>query len=136
MCAVTGDYGELRRRPAALAPISLCEQQSWGELKNRNLREERGYIDAQPSLYFAIGLDRRLLDAGPAWPHRGSGDRLAQGLKSMSFEQRLTLLLTYQMGYSLEQIAAITDLPAEAVMARMLRARETLRWSDECLGGA
>jgi RNA polymerase sigma-70 factor, ECF subfamily len=58
---------------------------------------------------------------------RGSGDRLTQGLRGMPFEQRLTLLLTYQMGYSLEQIAAITDVTAEAVMARMLRARETLR---------
>jgi RNA polymerase sigma-70 factor, ECF subfamily len=58
---------------------------------------------------------------------RGFGDRLTQGLRGMPFEQRFTLLLTYQMGYSLEQIAAITGVPAEAVMAQMSRARETLR---------
>lgn len=58
---------------------------------------------------------------------RGLSDRLTQRLRVMPFEQRLTLLLTYQMSYSLEQIAAITGVPAEAVMARMLRARGTLR---------
>ena len=59
--------------------------------------------------------------------HRGSSDRLTQELRGMPLEQRLTLQLTYQMGYCLEQIAAITGVPAEAVTARMLRARETLR---------
>jgi RNA polymerase sigma-70 factor (ECF subfamily) len=59
--------------------------------------------------------------------NRGFGYRLTEGLKAMPFEQRLTLLLTYQMGYSLAQIAAITGVPAKAVLARMLRARETLR---------
>jgi DNA-directed RNA polymerase specialized sigma24 family protein len=58
---------------------------------------------------------------------REFGDGLTQGLRSMPFEQRLTLLLTYHMGYSLEQTTAITGVPAETVMARMLDARETLR---------
>jgi RNA polymerase sigma-70 factor (ECF subfamily) len=58
---------------------------------------------------------------------RGFSDRLTQRLRIIPFEQRLTLLLTYQMGYSLEQIAAITDVPAASVNARLLRARETLR---------
>jgi RNA polymerase sigma-70 factor, ECF subfamily len=57
---------------------------------------------------------------------RGFSDRLTQGLRSMPFEQSLTLLLAYQMGHSRERIAAITDVPAEAVVARMLRARDRL----------
>jgi RNA polymerase sigma-70 factor, ECF subfamily len=61
-----------------------------------------------------------------ALTNRGFGDRLTQGLRVMPFEQRLTLLLAYQMGCSLEQIAAITGVPAEAVLARMRRARDTL----------
>jgi RNA polymerase sigma-70 factor (ECF subfamily) len=61
----------------------------------------------------------------------GFSDKLTQGLKVMPFEQRLTLLLTYQMGCSLEQIAAITGVRAETVTARMLRAREALRCSDQ-----
>jgi RNA polymerase sigma-70 factor, ECF subfamily len=55
------------------------------------------------------------------------GDALSQGLRAMPLEQRLALLLTYQMGYGLEEVAAITGVRAEAVMAQMLRARDTLR---------
>jgi RNA polymerase sigma factor (sigma-70 family) len=62
---------------------------------------------------------------------RGFSARLMQGLRIMPFEQRLTLLLTYQIGCSLEQIAAITGVRVEAVTARMLRARDTLRCSDQ-----
>jgi RNA polymerase sigma-70 factor (ECF subfamily) len=58
---------------------------------------------------------------------RGFNDSLIQRLGIIPFEQRLTLLLTYQMGYSLEQIAAITGVPAASVNARLLRARATLR---------
>jgi RNA polymerase sigma-70 factor, ECF subfamily len=58
---------------------------------------------------------------------RGLADALTRGLRGMPFEQRLTMLLSYRMGYSLEQIAAITGVPAAAVAARMLRARATLR---------
>jgi RNA polymerase sigma-70 factor, ECF subfamily len=58
---------------------------------------------------------------------RGFSGSLTRGLRGMPFEQRLTLLLSFQMGFSLEQIAAITGVPAEAVTARMLRARQTLR---------
>jgi RNA polymerase sigma-70 factor (ECF subfamily) len=57
---------------------------------------------------------------------RGFSDGLTQRLRVIPFEQRLTLLLTYQMGYSLEQIATITGVPTASVNARLLRARETL----------
>lgn len=54
-------------------------------------------------------------------------DALAQGLRAVPIEQRLALLLTYQMGYGLEEITAITGVSAATVNARMLCAREKLR---------
>jgi RNA polymerase sigma-70 factor (ECF subfamily) len=68
-----------------------------------------------PKQFIATQNDRRF------------GDRLAQALKAMPYEQRLTLLLAYQVGFSVEQTAAITGVPAETVIARMLRARQMLR---------
>jgi RNA polymerase sigma-70 factor (ECF subfamily) len=64
------------------------------------------------------------------------GDALAQGLRAVPFEQRLALLLTYQMGYGLEEIAAITGVSAATVNARMLAAREELRCHLPALVGA
>jgi RNA polymerase sigma-70 factor (ECF subfamily) len=52
---------------------------------------------------------------------------LRQGLGTMPFEQRSTLILAYQMGCAPEEIAAITSAPIGTIKARMLRARETLR---------
>jgi len=53
-------------------------------------------------------------------------DAFSQELRTVPFEQRLALLLTYQMGYGLEEIAAITGVSATTVNARMLSAREKL----------
>jgi RNA polymerase sigma-70 factor (ECF subfamily) len=55
-------------------------------------------------------------------------DLLADGLNRLPLEQRLTLMLAYHMGFSLEEIAAITAAPVEAVNARMFQAREQLRF--------
>jgi RNA polymerase sigma-70 factor, ECF subfamily len=55
------------------------------------------------------------------------GDALPQGLEAVPFEQRLALLLTYQTGCGLEEVAAITGVPAATVNARILGAREKLR---------
>jgi RNA polymerase sigma-70 factor, ECF subfamily len=52
---------------------------------------------------------------------------LEEGLGTMPFEQRSTLVLAYQMRCSLEQIAAITSVPIGTVKERMLSAREKLR---------
>ena len=52
---------------------------------------------------------------------------LQQGLGTLAFEQRSTLILVYQMGCALEEIAAITSAPVGTVKARMHRAREKLR---------
>jgi RNA polymerase sigma-70 factor (ECF subfamily) len=54
-------------------------------------------------------------------------DWLTRGLSRLSLEQRMALELTYRMGYSVEEIAAISDSPVGTVKARMCRARERLR---------
>ncbi|HMK87415.1 MAG TPA: sigma-70 family RNA polymerase sigma factor [Steroidobacteraceae bacterium] len=62
-------------------------------------------------------------------------DWLVRGLARLPLEQRLTLELAYQMGHSLEEIAAITDAPLGTVKARMFHAREKLRTFLPSLGG-
>jgi len=63
-------------------------------------------------------------------------DWLKHGLTQLPMEQRLTLELAYQMGHSLEEIAAITECPVGTVKARMFHAREKLRMYLPALGGA
>jgi RNA polymerase sigma-70 factor, ECF subfamily len=63
-------------------------------------------------------------------------DWLVQGLERLPLEQRLTLELAYHMGYSLEEIAAITAAPVGTVKARMFHAREKLRHYLPALGGS
>ena len=62
-------------------------------------------------------------------------DWLRHGLNQLPIEQRLTLELAYQMGHSVEEIAAITDCPVGTVKARMFHAREKLRRSLPALAG-
>jgi RNA polymerase sigma-70 factor, ECF subfamily len=62
-------------------------------------------------------------------------DWLRHGLNQLPVEQRLTLELAYQMGHSLEEIAAITECPVGTVKARMFHAREKLRQYLPTLGG-
>jgi len=62
-------------------------------------------------------------------------DWLTHGLNRLSLEQRLTLELTYRMGYSVEEIAAISSSPVGTVKARMCRARERLRKHLPALAG-
>jgi RNA polymerase sigma-70 factor, ECF subfamily len=63
-------------------------------------------------------------------------DWLTQGLDRLPLEQRLTLELTYRMGYSVEEIAAITSAPVGTVKARMSRARDRLRKHLPALAGS
>jgi RNA polymerase sigma-70 factor (ECF subfamily) len=63
-------------------------------------------------------------------------DWLRHGLNQLPTEQRLTLELAYHMGYSLEEIAAITECPVGTVKARMFHAREKLRQYLPTLSGA
>jgi RNA polymerase sigma-70 factor, ECF subfamily len=61
---------------------------------------------------------------------------LTHGLNRLPLEQRLTLELTYHMGYSIEEIAAITNSPVGTVKSRMFHARERLRKYLPALAGA
>jgi RNA polymerase sigma-70 factor (ECF subfamily) len=63
-------------------------------------------------------------------------DWVSRGLNHLPIEQRLTLELAYHMGYSMEEIAAITDAPVGTVKARMYQARKKLRERLPRLGGA
>jgi RNA polymerase sigma-70 factor (ECF subfamily) len=64
-------------------------------------------------------------------------DWLKHGMDRLPIEQRLTLELAYNMGHSLEEIAAITECPVGTVKARMFHAREKLRqYLPESGGGS
>src|SRR5271156_3428702 len=70
----------------------------------KSLRRQKNHtaavsLDEYPEQTTDPGLDAEVQD----W--------LTQGLQQLSTEQRLTLELAYHMGYSLEEIAAITDAP-------------------------
>jgi RNA polymerase sigma-70 factor (ECF subfamily) len=54
-------------------------------------------------------------------------DWLAEGLRRLPDKQRLSFLLTYQWGHSIEQVAAIAGCPAGTVKARLFHARSKLR---------
>ena len=57
-------------------------------------------------------------------------DWVAQALRYLPPEQRLTIELAYNLGHSVEEIAAITGCPAGTVKGRMFHARESLRRYD------
>ncbi len=52
---------------------------------------------------------------------------LALGLERLPVEQRMALELTYTLGHSCEEVAAILDCPVNTVKTRLFRARDTLR---------
>ena len=62
-------------------------------------------------------------------------DWLTHGLNRLPIEQRLTVELAYRMGYSMEEIAAITSSPVGTVKARMFHARAKLRQYLPALAG-
>jgi RNA polymerase sigma-70 factor, ECF subfamily len=55
------------------------------------------------------------------------GQWLALGLTRLPVEQRMVLELTYTLGHSCEEVAAILDCPVNTVKTRLFRARETLK---------
>jgi RNA polymerase sigma-70 factor (ECF subfamily) len=52
---------------------------------------------------------------------------LTLGLGRLPVEQRMALELTYTLGHSCEEVAAILDCPVNTVKTRLFRARETLK---------
>ncbi len=61
-------------------------------------------------------------------------DWLEQGLQCLPDEQRLLVELAYNMGHSLEEIAAISGAPVGTVKTRMFHARRKLRQHLPALG--
>jgi RNA polymerase sigma-70 factor, ECF subfamily len=55
------------------------------------------------------------------------GQWLALGLARLPVEQRMALELTYTLGHSCEEVAAILECPVNTVKTRLFRARETLK---------
>jgi RNA polymerase sigma-70 factor, ECF subfamily len=54
-------------------------------------------------------------------------DWLAEGLRRLPDKQRLSILLVYQLGHSVQQVAAMTESSAGTVKVRMFHARRKLR---------
>jgi RNA polymerase sigma-70 factor (ECF subfamily) len=61
---------------------------------------------------------------------------LDSGLRTLPFEQRVTMEMAYFLGHSCEEIAAIMSCPINTVKARMFQARIKLRNLLPTLGGA
>jgi len=95
----------------------------------KSLRQQKNHSDAR-------SIDDYPEQAIDPAPDAEIADWLTQGLNQLPPEQRLTLELAYHMGYSLEEIAVITDSPVGTIKARMFYAREKLRHFLPALGGA
>ncbi len=63
------------------------------------------------------------------------GQWLSLGLSRLPVEQRMALELTYTLGHSCEEVAAILDCPVNTVKTRLFRARETLKQVLPSLAG-
>jgi RNA polymerase sigma-70 factor (ECF subfamily) len=62
-------------------------------------------------------------------------DWLQQGLGSLPRDQRLVLQLAYDVGYAVEEIAALTFVPVGTVKTRLFHARNKLRRFLPGIGG-
>jgi RNA polymerase sigma-70 factor, ECF subfamily len=62
-------------------------------------------------------------------------DWIASALRQLPIEQQMTIELAYNLGHSMEEIAAITHCPVGTVKARMFHAREKLRQYLPALAG-
>ncbi len=60
---------------------------------------------------------------------------LSLGLERLPVEQRMALELTYTLGHSCEEVAAILQCPVNTVKTRLFRARETLKQVLPALAG-
>jgi RNA polymerase sigma-70 factor, ECF subfamily len=63
------------------------------------------------------------------------GQWLALGLSRLPVEQRMALELTYTLGHSCEEVAAILGCPVNTVKTRLFRARESLKQVLPALAG-
>lgn len=86
----------------------------------RSLRQNRRWLRATAVNELTDPVvDPALADEKRQW--------LEEGLRRLSDKQRLSLLLTYHLGHSIEHVALLTDCPVGTMKARMFHARGQLR---------
>jgi RNA polymerase sigma-70 factor (ECF subfamily) len=100
----------------------------------RALRDGPPADEVSESLLMDFDLDA-LPGSADDEERRELRDWLAQGLKTLPAEQRMTLELAYLLGESCEEIAAIMGCAVGTVKARMFHARVRLRNVLPGLGG-
>ena len=85
----------------------------------KSLRQHKRWLAA-----IAGGLSATVID-----PNRDAeqGDWLSEGLRRLPDEQRLSLLLAYRLGHSIQQVADMTECPVGTVKARLFHARQKMR---------
>jgi RNA polymerase sigma-70 factor, ECF subfamily len=72
-------------------------------------------------------FDEDSISVGSSEEQETNEQWLSLGLERLPVEQRMALELTYTLGHSCEEVAAILDCPVNTVKTRLFRARETLK---------
>lgn len=80
-------------------------------------------------------FDEESVSVGSSEDEEVNHQWLALGLERLPLEQRMALELTYTLGHSCEEVAAILDCPVNTVKTRLFRARETLKQVLPALAG-
>ena len=72
-------------------------------------------------------FDEDSISVGSTEEQESDQQWLSLGLSRLPVEQRMALELTYTLGHSCEEVAAILDCPVNTVKTRLFRARRLLR---------
>jgi len=80
-------------------------------------------------------FDEDSISVGSTDEQENNQQWLSLGLERLPVEQRMALELTYTLGHSCEEVAAILDCPVNTVKTRLFRARETLKQVLPALAG-
>jgi RNA polymerase sigma-70 factor (ECF subfamily) len=80
-------------------------------------------------------FDEESVSVGSSEEDETNQQWLSLGLERLPVEQRMALELTYTLGHSCEEVAAILDCPVNTVKTRLFRARETLKHLLPALAG-
>ena len=80
-------------------------------------------------------FDEDSISVGSSEEEETNQQWLGLGLERLPVEQRMALELTYTLGHSCEEVAAILDCPVNTVKTRLFRARETLKQVLPALAG-
>jgi RNA polymerase sigma-70 factor, ECF subfamily len=80
-------------------------------------------------------FDEESISVGSCEEEETNQQWLGLGLARLPVEQRMALELTYTLGHSCEEVAAILDCPVNTVKTRLFRARETLKQVLPALAG-